>query len=256
MGFQFVKCGITKTKKQKPGQEPVGPCPVYGSEPVSTNKCSTDEKKLNREKTSLKVAGVERNIVPSSITTAHRCGARAPEPCLCAERRDLLTSRRRIVQQEQPLYLLNSARYYFSSHLVVCGRWLSSTRTHRLMEWKRNRSFRALARTLGSGGTRQNLSLYCGPCSSTILLRIERPEPQASSWFSVNDHRPDDNVWDNGLCCMRHREKVNRSGVLDRGAGAGADLVHDVLSFVKERTVLTSGRSVCKHNRPRVTNAG
>ncbi|GBP46213.1 hypothetical protein EVAR_82212_1 [Eumeta japonica] len=38
---------------------------------------------------------------------------------------------------------------------VVCGRCLSSTRTHRPIEWKRDRSFRALARTLGSGGTRQ-----------------------------------------------------------------------------------------------------
>ncbi|GBP15571.1 hypothetical protein EVAR_5275_1 [Eumeta japonica] len=32
---------------------------------------------------------------------------------------------------------------------------LSSTRTHRLMEWKRDRLFRALARALSSGGTRQ-----------------------------------------------------------------------------------------------------
>ncbi|GBP46217.1 hypothetical protein EVAR_82216_1 [Eumeta japonica] len=38
---------------------------------------------------------------------------------------------------------------------VVCGRCLSSTRTHRPMEWKRDRSFRAFASTLGSGGTRQ-----------------------------------------------------------------------------------------------------
>ncbi|GBP24028.1 hypothetical protein EVAR_10129_1 [Eumeta japonica] len=38
---------------------------------------------------------------------------------------------------------------------VVCGRCFSSTRTHRPMEWKRDRSFHALARTLGSGGTRQ-----------------------------------------------------------------------------------------------------
>ncbi|GBP10199.1 Zinc finger protein 25 [Eumeta japonica] len=38
---------------------------------------------------------------------------------------------------------------------VVCGRCLSSTRAHRPMEWKRDRSFRALARTLDSDGTRQ-----------------------------------------------------------------------------------------------------
>ncbi|GBP57832.1 hypothetical protein EVAR_41501_1 [Eumeta japonica] len=38
---------------------------------------------------------------------------------------------------------------------VVCGRCLSSTRTHRPKEWKRDRSLRALARTLDSGGTRQ-----------------------------------------------------------------------------------------------------
>ncbi|GBP29688.1 hypothetical protein EVAR_13611_1 [Eumeta japonica] len=33
---------------------------------------------------------------------------------------------------------------------IVCFRCLSSTRTHRPMEWKRDRLFRALARTLGS----------------------------------------------------------------------------------------------------------
>ncbi|GBP51548.1 hypothetical protein EVAR_34434_1 [Eumeta japonica] len=33
---------------------------------------------------------------------------------------------------------------------VVCGRCLSSTRTHRPMEWKKDRSFRVHARTLGS----------------------------------------------------------------------------------------------------------
>ncbi|GBP36889.1 hypothetical protein EVAR_23191_1 [Eumeta japonica] len=43
---------------------------------------------------------------------------------------------------------------------VVCGRCLSSTRTHRPMEWERDRSFRALARTLGSGGTRQCVMLF------------------------------------------------------------------------------------------------
>ncbi|GBP65106.1 hypothetical protein EVAR_5252_1 [Eumeta japonica] len=43
---------------------------------------------------------------------------------------------------------------------VVCGRCLSSTRTHRPMEWKRDRSFRALARTLGSGRMRQG-TLSC-----------------------------------------------------------------------------------------------
>ncbi|GBP46795.1 hypothetical protein EVAR_10763_1 [Eumeta japonica] len=36
---------------------------------------------------------------------------------------------------------------------VVCGRCLSSTWTHRPMQWKRDRLFRALARSLGSGET-------------------------------------------------------------------------------------------------------
>ncbi|GBP59535.1 General transcription factor II-I repeat domain-containing protein 2 [Eumeta japonica] len=43
---------------------------------------------------------------------------------------------------------------------VVCDRFLFSTRTHRPMEWKRDRSFRALARTLGSSGTRQSVMLF------------------------------------------------------------------------------------------------
>ncbi|GBP66944.1 hypothetical protein EVAR_40536_1 [Eumeta japonica] len=37
--------------------------------------------------------------------------------------------------------------------LIVCGRCLFSTQTHRPIERKRDRLFRALARTLGSGGT-------------------------------------------------------------------------------------------------------
>ncbi|GBP40476.1 hypothetical protein EVAR_25330_1 [Eumeta japonica] len=62
------------------------------------------------------------------------------------------TSRQRMAYHEDPR---KSSYQQNRSSFVVCGRCLSSTRTHRPMEWKRDRLFRALARTLGSGGTQQ-----------------------------------------------------------------------------------------------------